>query len=266
MVESSNANIPVNDDDYIGDNGLWYCGKCNTPKQTRVTVLGKEFTPMCICQCEAERIRKEEEAEKERKKAELREQRRKAAFDGAGSADWTFDNSDGTSEAVKIARNYVDRWDEMKAAGKGILFFGNTGTGKSFAAACIANALIDKGLRVRMTSPSTILTDSKKWDYDEDWSEDDLLILDDMLAERESTYAQEIIQQVVDARYVSRKPMIVTTNATAEELKYPADIRKARTYSRLYEMCMPIEITGADRRRDKLKTDFTKFTNLLKGE
>ena len=37
-----------------------------------------------------------------------------------------------------------ENWDEFEKAGIGLLLFGNVGTGKSYAAGCIANALIDR--------------------------------------------------------------------------------------------------------------------------
>lgn len=262
-VNASKVTIGVNEGDYIGPDGLWYCGKCHTQKQTRVKMLDREFTPMCLCECAQKQIDDYENAEVKRRMEEEKARRRIEAFDGAGRPDWTFEKDDQTSEAVKIARKYVAHWDEMREAGKGILFFGDVGTGKSFAAACIVNALIDKGCRVKMTSPSAILAAAKKWDGTEDWGTYDLLVLDDLMAERETTYAQEVIQQVVEARYLARKPLIVTSNLTAEELKNPVDIRRARMFSRMLELCIPLEIKGSDRRKEALKNDFEKYKKML---
>ena len=262
-VNASRVTIGLNEGDYIGPDGLWYCGKCHTQKQTRVKMFDREFTPMCLCECAQKRIDEFENAEVERHMKEQIARRRAEAFDGAGSPEWTFEKDDHTSEAVKIARKYVEHWDEMKAAGKGILYFGDVGTGKSFAAACIVNALIDKGCRAKMTSPSAILAAAKKWDGTEDWAAYDLLVLDDLMAERETTYAQEVIQQVVEARYLARKPLIVTSNLTAEELKNPVDIRRARMFSRMLELCIPLEIKGSDRRKEALKNDFETYKKML---
>ena len=51
------------DGDYIGEDGLLYCGKCHTKKQVRLTLPdGKIITPMCLCKCESEeRDRREKE-------------------------------------------------------------------------------------------------------------------------------------------------------------------------------------------------------------
>jgi len=73
----------------------------------------------------------------------------------------------------------------------------------------------------------------------------------------------EIVQNIIDSRYRSGKPLIVTTNLTGEELQNPADIRKQRTYSRLYEMCIPFCVKGNDRRQKKLRSDYAGVKNLL---
>ena len=48
--------------------GLIYCGNCNTPLQTVVTIMGKEMILPVLCKCgeEQERIKKAEKLEKER--------------------------------------------------------------------------------------------------------------------------------------------------------------------------------------------------------
>ncbi len=56
--------------------------------------------------------------------------------------------------------------------------------------------------------------------------------------------ALEQVYNVIDSRYRSRKPLIVTTNLTLEELQHPEDTAHARIYDRLLEMCAPVRFTG----------------------
>ena len=49
---------------------------------------------------------------------------------------------------MKLAHNYVDNWEKMKSNSSGLLLWGDVGTGKSFFAGCIANALLEKGVPV----------------------------------------------------------------------------------------------------------------------
>lgn len=56
--------------------------------------------------------------------------------------DWNFDHDDGTVSLMKLARKYVDSFPEMIHKSAGLLLWGDVGTGKTYMAACIANALI----------------------------------------------------------------------------------------------------------------------------
>ncbi|SDN27943.1 DNA replication protein DnaC [Lachnospira pectinoschiza] len=71
--------------------------------------------------------------------------------------DYNFDNDTGINPEMKHAHTYVDRWDEMFQENTGLLLWGDVGTGKSFFAGCIANALLDKCVPVLMTNFTKIL-------------------------------------------------------------------------------------------------------------
>ena len=51
-----------------------------------------------------------------------------------------------------------------------------------------------------------------------------LLIIDDLGIERNSEFALEQVFNVIDSRYRSKKPLIVTTNLTLQELNTPSDL------------------------------------------
>lgn len=59
-----------NEGDYIGKDGLLYCGVCRTKKQTRLPASdftgGREMIVPCICKCKAEENKRKEEEEKKR--------------------------------------------------------------------------------------------------------------------------------------------------------------------------------------------------------
>ena len=255
--------------DYVGEDGLLYCGKCNTRKQTRISVLGKEKTPFCLCKCEAEKRDREEE---ERKRIEFERrvnEHRRIGFPESDMQYWTFENADGSNEKIiNAAKNYVANFGEFRENGKGLLLFGTVGTGKTYIAACIANALIDKGYPVLMTNFARIANTVSgmfegKQEYYDSLNRFPLLILDDLSAERKTEYMQEIVFNVIDSRYRANLPLIITTNLTSEELKHPSDISYQRTFSRLLEMCLPVKVEGKDKRLEKLKADIQPMKNLL---
>jgi DNA replication protein DnaC len=259
----------TNTGDYIGVDGLLYCGKCHTRKQTRVNILGIEKTPYCLCKCEVEKREREEAEIKRRELARKVSEYRRMGFPESMMQEWTFDNSDGTNDKImEAARKYALNFDEFRKQGKGLLLFGTVGTGKTYAAACIANALIDRGIPVLMTNFARIANTvggmwEGKQEYYDSLNRFPLLILDDLAAERKTEYMSEIVFNVIDARYRAGLPLIITTNLTAEELKHPSDISYQRTFSRLLEMCLPVEVKGKDKRLERLKADIQPMKDLL---
>ena len=90
-----------------------------------------------------------------------------------------------------------------------------------------------------------------------------LLILDDFGMERGTEYGLEQVYNVIDSRYRSRKPLIVTTNLTLEELQNPEDTAHARIYDRLTEMCTPVRITGENFRKARAREKMEQLKTLL---
>ena len=132
----------------------------------------------------------------------------------------------------------------------GLLLWGDVGTGKSFFAGCIANALLDKGVPVLMTNFSRILNtltgmySDDRSQFIDSFNKYSLLIIDDLGIERSSEFALEQVFNVIDSRYRSKKPLIVTTNLTLDELKHPKDLAIARIYDRVLERCVPLKINN----------------------
>ena len=262
------TSIKPEEGDYIVD-GLLYCGKCHTKKQTRIIFLGQEKMPYCLCKCASER-KEQEEAEEERQAFLRRIQKlRVMGFPESDMSTWTFAKDDRSNEKLsKIAENYVNHFDEMKERGKGLLFYGSVGTGKTFISACIANALIDQGIPclvtnfARLTNTISGMYDGKQ-EYIDGLNRFKLLVIDDLATERDTEYMNEIVWNIIDARYRSGLPLIITTNLTADEIKNPAEIKRQRVYSRLLEMTIPVKVEGKDRRKTKLKEDYKDLENLL---
>ena len=65
----------------------------------------------------------------------------------------------------------------------------------------------------------------------------ELLVLDDLGAERNTPYAMEQVYCVIDSRQRSGKPTVFTTSLSLEELKNPASQAQARIYDRVLRMC-----------------------------
>lgn len=271
MIRNANQDSHYEEGDYLNEDGLLMCGKCHTPKQCRfiATWDGKEKKPYTPCDC----ARAYQDAEEQARQAQnLRievNRLRKLGFPDSEMADWTFAHDDGSDpKTTSIARKYVDNFLEMKKRGKGLLLYGTVGTGKTYAAACIANELINQGRPCLVTNFARITNTLQgmfdgKQRYLDDFNRLDLLVIDDLASERDTSYMNEMIFNIIDSRYRSGKPLIVTSNLTKADLMAPGSIDRQRIYSRLLEMCVPVEVKGTDRRQKKLQDDSADMKRLL---
>lgn len=259
--------------DYRKD-GLMYCGKCHTPKEYRMKWVdgsNRNVPIRCKCEKDAEANRKADEQhikdmkfiESLRMNSLMDEKFKKSKF---ASIVVTPENQ----KQVKIANRYVEKFDELYKKNQGLLFYGNTGTGKTHIACCIGNALIDNKVSVLATSFVKILNSSKdfKTTYDEDlyirkMTKAKLLILDDLGAERSTDYALEIVYNIIDSRYRSGKPMIITTNLSVQEMNDVSDIRYRRIYDRIFEVCYPVEFAGKSWRMREAAKRFDDLSKYL---
>lgn len=253
------GNPPAPGDYTDPETGLLVCGVCGGPKQMRVELLGMAQTVPCDCRCIQEEKSRQRE-EQARRDAEYRAAKRRTECfrDDMRKAGCTFDSDDQkNAKLARQVRGYVRQFEKFRQEGRGLLFLGPTGTGKTFYACCIANALIDAGYSAIVTNFAQIANDLQgtfdKAQVHNRLLRADLLVLDDLAAERDTSFMQEIVFQVVEERSAAKKPMIVTSNISTQEFMNPGDLARRRVLSRLKEVCIPIAVTGADRREEQLR-------------
>ncbi len=258
LTDSISANVPACESEYMGEDGLLHCSVCGKAVQTEIEFLGKKKLVRCICEC----TEKELEAKKQEERQREYERVRRICFAETNMKNWTFENDDHSNESISQAmEKYVEDFEYFKKESKGLLLHGTVGTGKTFYAACIANALIDKGYQVLMTNFATLTNEIQgtfegKQEYINSLNRYTLLIIDDLGAERKSEYMLEMIFNIIDSRYRSGLPFIITTNLSTNEIKKTDDINYSRIYDRILERCFPVEVSGASKRRMKVKDTF----------
>ena len=184
------AKVPTDANVRIGDDGLAYCLNCGGARECRIEIFDRIRVVPCLCRCMAEERAKQEEL---RKQQEL--MARIAAYRDIGFPDremqaYTFKNDDGAQpELTRAMQAYVDHFEEFYKEGKGLYLYGPVGTGKTFHAASVVNALIDKGNPCLMTNLTRVTNKiSGTWDgrqeYIDSLSRFYLVGIDDLGVER----------------------------------------------------------------------------------
>lgn len=231
----------------------------------------------CMCRCEAEKKKAVERQihleEEQRRVAALRHlsllEDNKECIDARFS---TYKVNDDNRRQYGIAKRYVECFGEMEKRHQGLLFWGNTGTGKSYTAATIANELLNRTVSVIMTSFVKIIDEIQRQSFDNNEQSyidrlngAKLLIIDDLGAERGTDYAMEKVYDIIDSRYRSGKPAIFTTNLTMREMKECTDIRYNRIYDRIFEMCYPVKFEGMSWRKRNAAERYADTKEILEG-
>lgn len=270
MENAANEGIKAADDYKDTETGLLMCGKCHTRKQKKISFLGEERIVGCLCRCRAEELEKEEQKRKEQELMEEISRLKSAGLQDREFFGYTFANCDETHPCAGYARRYAEHFAEFQKNGQGLLLWGDVGTGKTFLAGCIANALMERNIPVLMTSFPKLLNalggiySGERNEYLRSLNRYKLLIIDDLGVERDTQYALETVYLVIDERYKSGRPFIITTNLPLEELQNPADLEHGRIYDRIMERCVPVAFSGKNYRADKGRANMESASGILR--
>lgn len=276
-IEIDGVEFTFRPDKAFEKNGHVYCKKCGERIDGSPVGGFKGFTHSFIyhrqCRCD----REEEERRKEEEKAvEIRRLKEECFRTSRNLMECSFEDIlEPKREEVMIAKNFVKHFRELSKSNCGLLFHGNVGTGKTYLAACIGNNVIEEYMvRVKMRNIPQIVNEIEKGGFKIDknayyqgLANVRLLILDDFGIERNTEYVNEMVYQIINSRYETKKPTIISTNIPLEVIMGGSkDIDKERIYSRIREMCIPVKIAGKDLRRELGKDKLRATKNLLLGE
>ncbi len=282
VIRRAVENNPIEEGDYLDSEGFIVCGKCHTRRQVEIEVPdlksdepGKKVrvkVPVS-CRCRAEKQREEEELRQKEKEMLAIASLKKQSLMDERLRDACFDNFKQTKDNaynLKLCQRYARHFDEMLEKNQGLLFYGGVGTGKTFAAACIANHLLNQRVPVVMTSFVKLLETMQGFKEEDGvlisrLNRAKLLIIDDLGAERSTDFALEKVYNIVDSRYRARLPIILTTNLSMAEMKETVDIRYSRIYDRIFELCYPMQFTGPSWRKREASRRFDETRSFLEG-
>ncbi|MGI6065724.1 MAG: ATP-binding protein [Bacillota bacterium] len=145
--------------------------------------------------------------------------------------------------ALQGAKEFVAGYLEQKN-GTGLLLEGNVGSGKTFLAGAVINALIEQEKQVLFLVVPEFLDDlratyQKQGEFSEAELMDaarkaEVLVLDDLGAHNFTDWTQNKIFSLINYRTNHGLPCVITTNLSIPEMNEVVGIR---TVSRIIEMC-----------------------------
>ena len=247
------------------------CPKCGEPQAFVVEPIHAMFDGnLHIGDIATRECRCKRESRKAAEMGKTAEVRRAECFKTAPAwARYTFasDKEYDPSSREKML-NYVSRWEEVQRGNVGLILSGDVGVGKTFYAACVANALIDKGCKVLMFPSTWIvrLEFNAVRAFLAEVEAADLVVIDDIGAERDTSFSLERMFDTVDARTKSRKPLIVTTNISVNEMERAEGIRERRIYDRILSCCAPVRINGKSVREIERQETLRNAKKILWGD
>lgn len=249
------------------------CPHCEkvVPKLT-ISLLGhdKQVQPRCKCEIdEYEKginqhveLKRKHDIERKFSLSKLGERFNSCTFD-------TFQRRDGTDKVERLAQEYASYFPQK--GGESMTIWGDPGNGKSHLAAAVCHVLKARGYipifqsvpelleRVRSTFRSQKESEKEIMDALRDC---DLLVLDDIGAEKISDWVLEILFRIIDGRYRQKKPTLITTNFSPQELlnrfmpMHPSvehEIAAKRLHDRIIEMNIIVENSATSYRMEVAK-------------
>ncbi len=163
---------------------------------------------------------------------------------------------------VRISKEFIA---DFERTNKNLLFWGESGLGKTFLSTCIAKELIKKGYSViyETTYQIVSLLEDYKFKRSQDLSElkvqterlyeSDLLILDDLGAEFSTSYTNAALFDILNSRLITNKKTIINTNLNMQEL---SNRYSERVISRIMGSYQSLQFIGEDLRLKKSVNPF----------
>lgn len=273
LSEETRKNVIRRPGDYVGEDGLEYCGTCGKAKQMRMPEIAgiKIEYPIVYALCDCDR-KEAENCERANKLVTLREK----CFTGTKWYQYRFENDDhrGDPKPMKDARIYADNIEKMLKENYSMVFYGSYGVGKSFLLGCIANAVMEQGHSCLVTDFPTIISQMYDAQEKEAFLDSlcrgyDLLLIDDLFTEQQKEYPLSVVWSVIERRDKYELPIVYSTNVSLDFVTShmkddgtPLSRSLGRICSRIFK-ARPVECHGKDRRAAESLEKYRKMKELF---
>ncbi|OPJ62283.1 ATP-binding protein [Clostridium oryzae] len=137
----------------------------------------------------------------------------------------------------KIVSKSINFIKNFSSSSENLLFYGSSGTGKTFLSHCIAKDLLDKGFFVVYRTAEELMQNLRSIRFENnDAIQDllvscDLLIIDDLGTEQISEFSKTELFNILNKRLLKKSKILVSTNYSLKEL---LSIYSERITSRLF--------------------------------
>ena len=176
-----------------------------------------------------------------------------AGFDTFSLSYYQGDDYRIMDNILRFSRNYAETFTRNSGS---ILMLGRTGLGKTHLSLAIADTVMKKGYSVIYDSAVNILRSIEREHFSREHSTEtidlimdcDLLILDDLGTEYESTFYTSTIYNIINTRLNRGKQTIISTNLDFDGIAKRYD---ERVVSRLTSVYTCLQFSGEDVRLQK---------------
>ena len=148
----------------------------------------------------------------------------------------------GQVNALRVAVEYTEHFEDCLASGRSLIFCGTAGTGKTHLAVGIAKRVIAQGRTAAFTTAMDAIrrvretyrkgADKTERQVIEEFSRPDLTIIDEVGSQLGTDAEKVTLFDLINARYERERPMIVMSNLTIAEVE---QYMGARAFDRLRE-------------------------------
>lgn len=185
--------------------------------------------------------------------------------------DFSHDNGQNPV-TTDVMKEYANHFGEIQERGAGMFIYGSPGAGKSYAAAQIVNELTDRGYDCLFTSMNDIMTELNTLGLEGRRNlfyklfSKDLLVLDDLGSEVETSYSNQTFIQIVNTCLSKLIPIIITTPYREEDLvKEGGNEKRVMAMTRLLKRNISFTVPMPGQRRIRDLQQKQKMEALVKG-